>query len=68
MVERFKLGAYDCMVRPIHPREFEARVARFEPSDSFSHNLEDEALQIERLGDGQQNGMVLALGSAFQDA
>ena len=68
MVERFKLGAYDCMARPIHPREFEARVARFEPSDSFSHNLEDEALQIERLGDGQQNGMVLALGSAFQDA
>jgi DNA-binding response OmpR family regulator len=28
MVEGFKLGAFDCMVQPINPREFEARMAR----------------------------------------
>ncbi|MGA2115900.1 MAG: response regulator [Bryobacteraceae bacterium] len=28
MVEGFKLGAFDCMVQPVNPREFEARMAR----------------------------------------
>jgi len=28
MVEGFKLGADDCMLQPVNPREFEARVAR----------------------------------------
>src|ERR1035441_7830082 len=38
------------------------------PSGSVLHYLQNQALQVERFGDGEQDGVILALRAALQDA